>query len=100
MVIGVPSAFDTNIYTTSSHTSGCSETHPPIPTPFPPVHERKLQSVRFVTASTKTSLNKGRRGVEEERGGRKRKSEAASSVSSEIGVTGSPEPFSPSKTES
>ena len=63
-LIGVPSAFDTNIYTT--HASGCSET-PPTHTPslFPSlVHKggKKLQSVRFVTAGTKTSLSEGEEG--------------------------------------
>jgi len=51
----VPSTFDTNIYT---HT----QTYAQIPLhPSSHTHQEKLPSVRFVMASTKTSLREGRR---------------------------------------
>uniref|UniRef100_A0A3B4YKH3 Secreted protein n=1 Tax=Seriola lalandi dorsalis TaxID=1841481 RepID=A0A3B4YKH3_SERLL len=72
LLIGVPSAFDTNIYTTHKHTrihihthqklAQCSETHQPLPTPSH-VHQEKLPGVRFVTASTKTSLREEKAGL-------------------------------------
>lgn len=73
LLIGVPSAFDTNIYTTHkhmlTHTHRGTQKHTRL-LPIPPshVHEEKLPSVRFVTASTKTSLSEGRRGDGREEG--------------------------------
>lgn len=67
------------------------------------VHQETLQRVQFVTANTEMlKVGRGRMEVyrgegSEERG---RMGEAASSVSSEIGVAGSREPFSFTETES
>lgn len=91
LLIGVPSAFDTNIYTTHKHTHTHIRVLRNTPAPFQTpsnVHQEKLQSVGFVTASTKTSLREGRLGEMEKRRERRRRRGAASSVSSEIGVTG------------
>lgn len=94
-VIGVPSAFDTNIYTRHKQaralTSWGSQTQPPSP-----VHEEKLPSVCLVTASEKDVIKRGEEGDGREEGreggGDGERLLHLSQV--RLGSQGSPKPFS------
>ena len=101
LLIGVPSAFDTNIYTTHTHRGRSGNTPTPSKRPPPPsVCVREKVPERSVRHGRHKDVIKwgeeGWGGGGERRGGEGREEgagEAASSVSSEIGVAGSPEPF-------
>ncbi|KAK1894236.1 Mannan endo-14-beta-mannosidase B [Dissostichus eleginoides] len=58
LLIGVPSEFDTNIYTTDAHQGARKHTDPLQP---PPVC-KKFPSIRFVTAGHKDVIKQGEEG--------------------------------------
>lgn len=74
-VIGVPSAFDTNIYTrhkqARAHTHRGAHKH----NPHPLCMRKSCRAFGSSRPARKTSLREGRRGMEEKRGGREEEME-------------------------
>lgn len=91
LVINVPSTFDTNIYTAHKHPLG-NPSSPPNPLPCA---SRKVAEHSVRHGPHRDVIRRQEEGNGEERRGEggRRRGEAASSVSSEIGVTGLPEPL-------